>query len=157
MATAKAIIGACGFSYDDWVGPFDPPDVKKREVLRAHRAALVVHDLIEDHPRTVTADWTYLRFHGTAAETYHGRYGADLLRPVAERIRTHLGEGRDVYAYFNNDYACHAVFDARTLKGIWSPPDAPGGGAPVPGHRGFAKTKQAGKPRRRAAQWRRMS
>ncbi|MFO7900093.1 MAG: DUF72 domain-containing protein [Planctomycetota bacterium] len=178
--TAKAIIGTSGFSYDDWTGPFYPPDVKKREwleyyaehfdtveinwsyyhmpratvceswrrrtpdrfldvcparlrwavefrdpswlrdevyeVLRAHDAALVVHDLIEDHPRIVTADWAYLRFHGTAARKYHGEYGEALLGPVAERIRTHLGEGRDVYAYFNNDYECHAVFDARTLK-----------------------------------------
>lgn len=85
-------------------------------VLRAHKAALVVHDLIQGHPEVVTADWTYLRFHGTAADKYHGEYGDDLLAPFAARIREHLAAGRDVYAYFNNDYDCHAVYDALRLK-----------------------------------------
>jgi len=86
------------------------------DVLRAHKAALVIHDLIPDHPEVLTTDWTYLRFHGTAAEKYHGEYGDDLLRPVAARIREHLAAGRDVFAYFNNDYDCHAVYDALRLK-----------------------------------------
>ena len=40
-------------------------------VLRAHRAALCIHDLIPNHPHLLTTDWTYLRFHGpTEGESY---------------------------------------------------------------------------------------
>ena len=37
------------------------------EVLARHRAALVVHDLLADHPFRLTTDWTYVRFHGPRA------------------------------------------------------------------------------------------
>ena len=35
--------------------------------------------------------------------------------PVAERLQGWLDEGRDVYAYFNNDYDAHAIADGRWL------------------------------------------
>jgi uncharacterized protein YecE (DUF72 family) len=37
---------------------------KVYRILQTHNAALCIHDMIEDHPRHLTADWTYLRFHG---------------------------------------------------------------------------------------------
>ena len=33
-------------------------------LLRRHRVALCIHDLVERHPRVQTAGWVYLRFHG---------------------------------------------------------------------------------------------
>ena len=33
-------------------------------ILNEHRCALCIHDMIENHPRLVTAGWVYLRFHG---------------------------------------------------------------------------------------------
>jgi uncharacterized protein YecE (DUF72 family) len=33
-------------------------------ILQRHNAALCIHDMIDDHPRRITADWIYLRFHG---------------------------------------------------------------------------------------------
>ncbi|MBS3805486.1 MAG: DUF72 domain-containing protein, partial [Oleiphilaceae bacterium] len=69
-------------------------------VLRTHRAALCIHDMIEDHPREMTADWVYLRFHG---EHYTGSYSNQYLTAEADRIVHSLHEGLDVYAYFNND------------------------------------------------------
>ena len=87
------------------------------DVLRRHRAALCLHDLLADHPWELTTDWTYVRFHGPAAleHAYQGRYGPDRLSPVAERLNAWLAEGRDVYAYFNNDDSGFAVDDARWL------------------------------------------
>ena len=35
-------------------------------VLSGHRAALCVHDLLENHPWVRTTDWSYIRFHGPA-------------------------------------------------------------------------------------------
>jgi uncharacterized protein YecE (DUF72 family) len=86
-------------------------------VLRAHGAALCIHDLLPDHPWELTADWTYVRFHGPQAlkRKYWGRYGEKRLEPVAERLDACLAQGQDVYAYFNNDYRGYAVKDATWL------------------------------------------
>lgn len=87
------------------------------DVLAAHEAALVIHDLIPDHPWERTAPFTYLRFHGPDApdHPYGGRYtGRRLWRP-AKRLASWLDEGCDVYAYFNNDQGGHAFEDARWL------------------------------------------
>ena len=87
------------------------------DVLRRHNAALVVHDLIEKHPRIVTADWVYLRFHGPeAGEAYMGSYSPQALAGIARRIKGHLAEGRDVFAYFNNDAEGCAVRNALDLR-----------------------------------------
>jgi uncharacterized protein YecE (DUF72 family) len=87
------------------------------DVLRRHGAALCIHDLLPDHPWTATTDWLYVRFHGPQAlvHPYRGRYGAARLRPLAERLQGWLDAGRDVYAYFNNDYDANAVADGRWL------------------------------------------
>ena len=88
------------------------------EVLRRHRAALCVHDLLADHPFVLTTNWTYVRFHGPDAlnAPYNGRYGSSGLRAWVERLGTALAEGNDVYAYFNNDWYGHAVADAIDLR-----------------------------------------
>jgi uncharacterized protein YecE (DUF72 family) len=85
--------------------------------LARHGAALCIHDLLPDHPWTMTADWTYVRFHGPDAlrVKYWGRYGPDRLREPAARLAAVLEGGGDVYAYFNNDHEAHAVADAESL------------------------------------------
>jgi uncharacterized protein YecE (DUF72 family) len=82
-------------------------------LLRRHGAALCVHDLIERHPRVRTADWIYLRFHG---DEYTGSYSPQALSAEARRIRTHLADGHDVYAFFNNDIGGHAIRNAADLR-----------------------------------------
>lgn len=82
-------------------------------VLEKHNAALCIHDIIEDHPERLTADWAYLRYHGI---DYTGSYSDDYLSAEAERITSYLDGGRDVYAFFNNDEAGHAVNNAVELK-----------------------------------------
>src|SRR5262249_25435429 len=82
-------------------------------VLRDHNAALCIHDLIADHPRQLTADWVYLRFHGGSEG---GNYPPQALRSQARRIRPYLMRGLDVFAYFNNDAHGYAVRNAADLK-----------------------------------------
>jgi len=87
-------------------------------VLAQHGAALCIHDLLADHPWELTADWTYVRFHGPNAleRKYWGRYGGTRLWRAADRLGLWMDAGHDIYAYFNNDYEGHAVEDALWLR-----------------------------------------
>jgi uncharacterized protein YecE (DUF72 family) len=82
-------------------------------ILRKHNVALCVHDLIENHPREVTANWMYLRYHGV---NYAGCYSPQALSAEARRIRDYLADGLDVFAYFNNDAEGYAVQNAMDLR-----------------------------------------
>ncbi len=75
---------------------------------------------IGDHPDwpqdiTLTAGWTYLRFHFGEDE---GRYTEGQLQLWAERIGKFASEGADVFIYFNNDWNAHAIVNARDLLGM---------------------------------------
>lgn len=72
-------------------------------------------DFIAELPRT--ADFVYLRRHGRGG-SYGGCYSPDELTADAERIRGYLGEGRDVYIYFNNDAEGYAPRNAGELARI---------------------------------------
>jgi len=79
-------------------------------------AALVIADSSR-YPRAPLAPqpaFVYLRFHGPEA-LFSSSYSDDQLREWAGHIRAWLGEGRDVYAYFNNDAAGCAVRNALRL------------------------------------------
>ena len=88
------------------------------DVLRKHGTALCIHDLLPSHPFELTTDWTYVRFHGPDAvnRPYHGAYGVEELCAWSRRLRSVLDCGRDVYAYFNNDWHGNAVNDAKILR-----------------------------------------
>jgi uncharacterized protein YecE (DUF72 family) len=83
------------------------------DLLQEHNCALCQHDMIARHPRRVTADWVYLRYHG---DHYRGSYTHQYLTAQARRIREYVSEGLDVYAYFNNDERGYAVFNAEELR-----------------------------------------
>jgi uncharacterized protein YecE (DUF72 family) len=98
-----------------WALEFRDPSWLNQEVyqvLRDHNAALVIHDLIENHPYKITADWVYLRFHGI---DYTHNYSSQALSSAATKIRGHLKDGLDVYAYFNNDAQGFAVQNSLNL------------------------------------------
>jgi uncharacterized protein YecE (DUF72 family) len=64
-----------------------------------------------------TAPFVYLRLHGPDPDhLYAGSYGRDSLAWWADRVREWTAQGREVYAYFNNDGAGNAVRDAETLR-----------------------------------------
>ena len=64
-----------------------------------------------------TAPIVYVRLHGPDARwLYAGSYSDQELRWWADRIREWQSQGREVYAYFNNDADGNAVRNARTLR-----------------------------------------
>jgi uncharacterized protein YecE (DUF72 family) len=85
--------------------------------LRAANVALCFHDW-RALPVTapVTADFVYVRRHGTSPRKYHGAYTDAMLRADARAIRGWRRQGLDVYVYFNNDFQGHAWRNALTLK-----------------------------------------
>ncbi len=82
-------------------------------VLAEHNVALCIHDMIPGHPRVLTADFVYLRFHG---DQYRGSYSPQFLTAEADRIAGYLAQGMNTYAYFNNDEHGYAVGNALDLK-----------------------------------------
>jgi uncharacterized protein YecE (DUF72 family) len=101
------------------------------DLLRAHEVALVCADTVE-WPRLmdVTADFLYLRLHGSEA-LYASGYTDAALDDWARRIRAWTVGGeprdaerigpkaahkpRDVFVYFDNDLKVRAPVDARAL------------------------------------------
>lgn len=90
-------------------------------VLRRRNVALCIHDNVdvEKHPQMLTADWTYVLFHGPRSGGVNMRsegYGGDELGGRADWIRKVLKQGKDVYAYFRNHNEGHAFHDALKLR-----------------------------------------
>jgi uncharacterized protein YecE (DUF72 family) len=85
-------------------------------LLEAHGVALCTSD--HHHapaPWVATADFVYVRGHGPQGR-YDGSYTDETLATWAQRIEAWAAEGRDVYAYFDNDIDCAAPGDAARLK-----------------------------------------
>ncbi|GAQ80033.1 hypothetical protein KFL_000440340 [Klebsormidium nitens] len=90
-------------------------------VLRQHNVALCIHDNVdvEEHPQMLTADWTYVLFHGPRSEstnTWSEGYERKELQARANWIRKVLKQYKDVYAYFRNHNEGHAFHDALKLR-----------------------------------------
>ncbi len=64
-----------------------------------------------------TANFAYVRLHGPdTGHLYGGSYSDDDMRWWADRVREWAHQGRDVFAYFNNDGGGNAVRNAWTLR-----------------------------------------
>jgi uncharacterized protein YecE (DUF72 family) len=87
------------------------------ELLRKYNAAFCIHDFADMKvPREITADFTYVRFHGPTSAKYWGSYSDRELRGWADWIKEHRRKLVSIYAYFNNDPEGAAVRNALTLK-----------------------------------------
>ncbi len=86
------------------------------DCLAAHAVAAVQSDAA-DWPLwpAVTADFVYLRLHGSSA-TYRSRYSARQLAAWAARIGAWRRQGRAVWAFFDNTDEGHAPRDALRLR-----------------------------------------
>ncbi len=85
-------------------------------VLRKHHAAFCIFDFDGRlSPKTLTADYVYVRLHGPEGR-YAGSYSDRTLEGWAHDFQEWEREGRDVYCYFDNDQAGYAVRDALRLK-----------------------------------------
>jgi uncharacterized protein YecE (DUF72 family) len=86
------------------------------DLLRSHNAAFCIYDLSgKETPLEITADFTYVRFHGPAEARYAGSYSTQALRTWAKRLRDWQKRLKNVYVYFNNDVGGHAIFNAKQL------------------------------------------
>jgi uncharacterized protein YecE (DUF72 family) len=90
------------------------------ELLRSHGVALAIghHPGRPWQPWTLTADWSFVRFH-FGARGRRGNYSDSELRELAPRVAA-LAERADVFAYFNNDWEGFAVKNALRLRGLLS-------------------------------------
>ncbi|RLC93819.1 MAG: DUF72 domain-containing protein [Chloroflexi bacterium] len=99
------------FRHESWFdeGVFD--------LLRMHNAGFCIYDMPGlVTPVVATADFAYVRFHGSEA-LYESCYSDAQLKRWAKVI-ARLGQKLDaVYVYFNNDSCAYAVRNARTLAG----------------------------------------
>jgi uncharacterized protein YecE (DUF72 family) len=85
--------------------------------LQSANVALCFHDWrAQPVIAPVTADFVYVRRHGTSPRKYHGSYTDAMLRRDARDVRAWMRDGLDVYVYFNNDFEGHAWRNALTLK-----------------------------------------
>ena len=112
---------AMEFRHDSWFRP----DIY--QILQSFNTALV----LSDSPITATgkrkwpwadeetASFAYMRFHGSRV-LFTSSYTEEELQAYAGLIRQKLGKGLDVYAFFNNDAAGHAVPNARQLQRLVS-------------------------------------
>jgi len=97
------------FRHESWIddGVFD--------LLRRHNAGLCVFDMPGfTCPLVATADFAYVRFHGSIG-LYSSCYSDEELFDWAKEI-SNLGRNLEtIYIYFNNDVEAYAVKNAQTL------------------------------------------
>ncbi len=85
-------------------------------LLKDRNAACCIYDFNgRQSPRTVTADFVYIRLHGPGG-AYEGRYGTVTLQQWTERIHEWRSSGNTVYCYFDNDQAGYAAMNAKELR-----------------------------------------
>jgi uncharacterized protein YecE (DUF72 family) len=100
----------CAVAHPDWPVQVVPPRVPFRLQTRQLRR----------RPRVrapFTAGFVYLRRHGPG-ERYRSGYSDAMLRSDAGWARRWRDEGRDVFAFYNNDGGGHAVRDAARLADL---------------------------------------
>ncbi len=91
------------------------------DILRAHNCAFVIADTAGkfDYAEETTADFVYVRLHGSSA-LYASDYTDDELERWAAKIAawTSGPTPRDVYVYFDNDAKVHAPYNAMQLADL---------------------------------------
>ena len=86
------------------------------QMLEARRVALCLHDKLgSEITDPCVGPFVYVRFHGTTGE-YRGSYSRQQLDRWARRVMEQAQDGRQVFAYFNNDPDAVAVQNALTLR-----------------------------------------
>lgn len=89
------------------------------DILADSGAAFCIYDYAGfKSPRTLTADFAYVRLHGPHTDPYTGSYGKKELEKWRDRIIEWKNAGIDVFLYFDNDQAGHAVENAGRLKAM---------------------------------------
>jgi len=99
------------FRHQSWL------DDEVFEILRRHNVGLCVFDMPSlSCPLVATADFAYIRFHGSTG-LYSSCYSDEELAGWAERLAKLAANLGDTYIYFNNDAEGFALENAVTLRG----------------------------------------
>ena len=87
-------------------------------LLRGHGVALAAsHAATFPYVEEITAGFVYVRLHGPDYHhLYGGSYSDQDLSWWADRMREWQYQGKEVFAYFNNDGGGNAVRNAGKLK-----------------------------------------
>lgn len=101
---------AVEFRHESWF------DAEIYRLLEKHNVALVIASSSQ-FPRVdrVTADFAYFRYHGPG-RLFASNYTQKQLEDEASKMRKHLRQKTDVFAYFNNDGFGFAFKNALQLK-----------------------------------------
>jgi len=98
------------FRHESWL------DDDVFETLRRHNVGLCVFDMPKlTCPLAATADFAYVRFHGSDA-LYSSNYSDEALSGWAKKLAQLPDTVKAVYIYFNNDIGGYALDNARTLR-----------------------------------------
>jgi uncharacterized protein YecE (DUF72 family) len=116
LAAFGQVTGAARVAYElrhmSW---FEPAVLEQLARLRV----CVVQAESSRYPHTPAgyspAPFAYYRFHGPR-ELYGSQYTDEELDYWAGLIRAELAAGKDVYAYFDNDFQAFAIEDAKRLR-----------------------------------------
>lgn len=99
------------FRHESWL------DDKVFALLQRHNAGLCVFDMPDfTCPLVATADFAYIRFHGSSG-LYSSCYSDEELFDWARKISQLSQNLEAVYIYLNNDAQAFAVRNAQTLAG----------------------------------------
>jgi len=86
------------------------------EILHKHNVGLCVFDMPEfSCPLVATADFAYVRFHGSTW-LYGSCYSDEELADWAKRLANLSANLKAIYIYFNNDAEAFAVRNAITIR-----------------------------------------
>jgi uncharacterized protein YecE (DUF72 family) len=86
------------------------------DLLAHHNVAFCIYELGGYlSPKTITADFVYIRLHGPNGP-YQGRYDPQTLAGWAGAISAWSRQGREVFCYFDNDEAGFAAQNALELQ-----------------------------------------
>lgn len=86
------------------------------QLLEKRGVSFCAHDMQGlNAPRIAIGPLAYVRLHG-AGRKYGGGYPEPTLRSWSQWMEKQRLAGKDLYVYFNNDAAAHAVRDALRLK-----------------------------------------
>ena len=98
------------FRHPSWL------EEKVFSILRDYNIGFCVFDMPTlSCPRVATADFAYIRFHGSTG-LYSSCYSDKELADWAQRLADLATELKEVYIYFNNDAEAFAVRNAMTLR-----------------------------------------
>lgn len=93
-------------------------DEKVYAILREHEVAFCIYEIdFRQSPILTTTDFVYIRLHGPG-RAYNDPYDLDVLGRWADRIKSWVGSGLDVYCYFDNTHRGYAWENAQTLLSL---------------------------------------